>query len=213
MFLNKPKNQKRIMTFETEKQGYLNELYKPDRSKKGGVDMEIAHIINLINDHKDWYTTSSCAGRIDILRVPLSGRKDEAEWLYVSHAETRFEDLKPALERIRNESIQEPIWFRQEAPIFHIATRTVKDAQNIVDAAKFVGFKRSGIMATNKRIMVELTSTEFMDTIIAKDGQVLVSDEYLKILVEEANKKLARARLKAEKLFVQLKTIPVAEKK
>lgn len=195
------------MTFEREKQGYLDELYKPDRSKKGGVDMEIAHIINLINEHKDWYTTSSCAGRIDLLRVPDSGRKDQAEWLFVSHSEVKFEELQLGLMRIKNENIKEQVWFRQEAPIFHIATRTIKDAQNIVDAAKFAGFKRSGIMATNKRIMVELTSTEFMDTIISRDGEILVSDEYIKILVEEANKKLKRARGKAEKLFELLKKI------
>ena len=47
---------------------------------------------------------------------------------------------------------------------------------------------------------MELVSTERVDAIIAKDGDVLVSDNYIKVLVEESNNHLKRSWEKIEKL-------------
>ena len=193
------------MTFESDKKKYLAELYKPDKSKKGNVDVEITHVIDAINKKENFYTTSSCAGRISIIKIPKSGRKDEAEWFFVSHAEIKFDELKDALKKVSE--TKEAVWFREEAPILHICARTIEDAQKITNIAKQSGFKRSGIMSTKKRFMVEMTSTEFLDTIIAKEGNVIVTEDYIKILAAESNKKLRRARQKLERFFEGLKKI------
>ena len=50
--------------FEKEKQDFLS---KKDKSKKGSIDDGIIGLINLINSKSDYYTTSSCAGRIVLL--------------------------------------------------------------------------------------------------------------------------------------------------
>ena len=52
--------------------------------------------------------------------------------------------------------------------------------------------------------MVEIIGTESMETIIAKKGKLLVTDDYLKLLLDEANKKLKRNCKKLEELYLSL---------
>lgn len=49
-------------------------LNKLDLSKKGSVDEDIAHVVSLLNSFEEFFTTSSCSGRIiliDGVRVAL----------------------------------------------------------------------------------------------------------------------------------------------
>ena len=39
-------------------------LNKIDFSKKGSVDEDISHVVALLNSSKNYFTTSSCSGRI-----------------------------------------------------------------------------------------------------------------------------------------------------
>lgn len=186
--------------FDKDKKEYLSALYKPDFSKKGNVDREIAYLLDKINSLPNYYTTSSCAGRIVLIKIPKRvNRKDEAEWLFTSHKKVKFEDLP------LNKFPKETVWFRQESAILHICARSIDTAQELVNNAKFVGFKRTGIMATKKRIMVEMTSTEHMDVPIAMNGKLIVDKDYIKLLVVEANRKLMRSRAKAKKFYYLLK--------
>ncbi len=193
------------MAFDTDKKRYLELLYKPDRSKKGNVDIEIAHLIDAINKNPNFYTTSSCAGRIHIMKVARSGRKDQAEWLFVSHSPVKYKDIVPTIEGLL--AIDEAVWFREEPPILHIAARTIDDAEALLVLARKAGFKRCGIMGTKKRVMVEIVGTEFLDTIISKGKRLLVSEDYLKVLVDEANKKLDRSRERLDKFILYLKKL------
>ena len=43
-------------------------LSKIDKSKKNSIDKNIKSLINIINKSDDYYTTSSCSGRIVLLR-------------------------------------------------------------------------------------------------------------------------------------------------
>ena len=46
-----------------------------------------------------------------------------------------------------------------------------------------------------------------MDTIIAKKGKLIVGDSYLKILIEEANKKMKRNKEKIDELYKSLQSL------
>ena len=48
--------------FLIEKKRVLQD--KVDISKKGSVDAPIVHLVQYINDQENYYTTSSCSGRI-----------------------------------------------------------------------------------------------------------------------------------------------------
>ena len=68
------------MPFPNEKKLYLQ---KQDQSKKGEIDQQVLPLLKLINAHDDYYTTSSCAGRVYLWRG--AGKKNEVEWIKVSH--------------------------------------------------------------------------------------------------------------------------------
>ncbi|MBN1156342.1 hypothetical protein JXA85_01905 [Candidatus Woesearchaeota archaeon] len=169
------------MTFDFDKKQILS---KKDKSSIQGIDPGIKKLVNLINSHKDYYTTSSCAGRIQLI---LQGKKKcDSEWLLKSHKMVLLKDVKKALKQYA----QGELWFRQEAMILHVCCRTVEAANLILNFARQQGFKRSGIMAMNRRTIVEILSQEKVDTIIGLDGKIVVDDNYLELLIRIANSKL-----------------------
>lgn len=188
------------MNFDNGKKVALSKI---DKSKKGRIDKEIKPLINLINKSRNYYTTSSCSGRIVLIKQAEGYKKNEAEWLFVSHSPVKFSQIKNALKKIENYP-KEDIWLREESIIMHIACRTLKDAEILLNKIKPLGFKRSGI-ASAKKIILEIMATENMDAIIAKKGKLLVNDAYLRILTEEANKKLKRTQNKIKRVCAALR--------
>ena len=183
--------------FEKQKQSTLS---KRDKSKKGCVDEEIKPLIDLINSNHNFYTTSSCSGRIALI-AKKSEKKIDAEWLFISHNPIAIKDIEGSLTNLPSEQV----WFKQESCIIHACARTLEDANKLVYIAKLCGFKRSCITSAGKRILVEVSSTESIETIIADNGTLLITKEYLNKLVEEANKKMYKNKTKIEKLFDRLR--------
>ncbi len=188
------------MGFDLDKKNALN---KTDKSKKKGIDKNISKLVALLNSKNDFYTTSSCAGRILLISFPENNRKYNVKWLFISHEGARFEDVKISLEG----SDFEDIWLKQEAMIMHVCCRNLRSASKLIETARHLGFKRSGINTMAKRIVLELVSTENMETPIAKKGRLLVDDKYLKILLTEANSKLRRTHEKIKKLYEELSSL------
>ncbi|MBD3252314.1 hypothetical protein GF386_01135 [Candidatus Pacearchaeota archaeon] len=177
--------------FDLEKKKQLD---RQDRSNIGNWDLKIRSLCNKINRKRNYYTTSSCAGRIILMKY--SDKKEENIFLYRTHNRISFKELKKALKEINYKDLIE---FQQTSCILHVACRSLEDAQDIVDKAKFAGWKRSGIMSTRKRFMVELHSTESMSFPV-KQERILVDDYYLKLIVKIANSKLERIWNKIKKL-------------
>ncbi|MBW3002963.1 hypothetical protein KY337_00235 [Candidatus Woesearchaeota archaeon] len=161
-------------------------LSKVDKSRKGSIDSHIVDLVNTINENPHYYTTSSCSGRIVLQLVPKSGRKDESEWLYVSHEIVTNTDCM--MQELRNSNLD--VWFRMEAAILHVCCDSLENAQKLVDFARNNGFKRTGIQATNKKYIVEIIGSERIDAPLLNGGNLLVDDVYLAHLLDEANSKL-----------------------
>ncbi len=186
------------VSFEAQKRKYLGELEKAskDRSKKGNVDEEIAALLDAINAHDDYYTTSSCAGRIDLFVEPNSGKKHEGEWLFVSHGEVEKGKVEEALG-----NLPEPtVWFRMEGAILHVCARDMDAADRFLKLCKATGWKHSGVTGTSPRIMIEATTSERIDVPIAREGALFVPEKFIGFLVKEANDKLEKTRNKIERL-------------
>lgn len=171
-----------ISDFDNNKKTFLS---KQDKSKKGGIDKAILPLVEKINQHNDYYTTSSCSGRIVLLKESESGRKDEAEWLFVSHDKIKVSELK--IEE------KEKVWFKFEPAILHINCRNIEAAQFLLDKARPL-FKITGIMNTSK-LTVEIRGTDRIDAPVLE-----ATDEYISILVNEANTKLEKTRQKLNDL-------------
>jgi len=182
------------MDFEQQKDNQMN---RKDPSNEGKWDDAIAGVCEKLNKDKRYYTTSSCSGRI----VLIKSLPDKAEnvFLFKSHDKITFLKLKKELERISKE-YKGRVDFKQETCIVVCACKTLEDAQELLDKFKFAGWKRSGIMASRKRIILECMSTEYMSLPIMDKGKILVDDSYLKLIVKEANNKLERVREKIEKI-------------
>lgn len=170
-------------------------LAKLDKSSKQSWDKKIVALCNKINESEKYYTTSSCAGRIVLMKD--EDKKGSGLFVKVWHDKIDFEELKNELGNIEENCI---IKFKTEPPIIHIACEDLDSASELLENAKHIGFKRSGINTISKNIILELCSTEKLEFPIVKDGEVLVSDEFLEIVVEKANFLLKKGWSKIGKL-------------
>lgn len=183
------------MSFANEK---LQFLKKPDKSGIKGIDREIMPLVNLINSKEEYFTTSSCSGRI--ILMPETGKKQENVFLFVSHKKISFEDLKKQLNSaIRYKGI---IYLKMEPCIMHVACDSLNSAIRLVNKARNSGWKKSGIIS--KRNIIETLSTEHLECPVADKGKVIIDNNYLKIAAKECNKKLAQTRNKIKQLEKEL---------
>ncbi|XP_054945050.1 tRNA wybutosine-synthesizing protein 3 homolog [Physeter macrocephalus] len=63
-------------------------LSKADLSRKGSVDEDVVELVQLLNGREQFFTTSSCAGRIILLDGGINGsevQKQNCCWLLVTH--------------------------------------------------------------------------------------------------------------------------------
>ena len=184
------------MTFEKEKKDFLT---KKDKSKKGIIDKEIRPLVQLISKLPNFYTKSSCSGRIVLLKKK-SDRKQEAEWLFVKHGTVTFDEIAKTFNKLPKEDV----WFKQEPLIMHVCCTSLYDANKLLKLSKNF-FKRSGIIGIKKFFTLEIIGTDTMDTLIARNSKLLVSENYLRILIQEANKKLKRNSKKIKDYYQHLK--------
>ncbi|MEM2121548.1 MAG: tRNA wybutosine-synthesizing 3 family protein [Candidatus Woesearchaeota archaeon] len=196
--------------FKNEKKNILKKMSFYDKSKKGSLDEEIRELVLTINSLDDYYTTSSCAGRIMLIKVDKNRRKDKSEWLYVTHKNAVFDDLKNALlEGIKRMREGDSIWFKQEPLILHVCAKNLESADKLLKMARDSGLKKSGIITLAHRIIIEIEGTENISTLIAKNSKtengILVEDSYLKALIEEANKKMNITQNKNKNFLLRIK--------
>jgi len=183
--------------FNQSKESHEFKLDNQDKSKKGEVDELVISLIDKINSFEDYFTTSSCSGRIMIIK-PSKVKKD-VEWLFSSHNKVEPELLIKKIHDFVNKS-KEPLWFKIEGFILHIACRDMESADKLLKLVKKIGLKRSGIVSTSHKIMVEIISSEILETPISKNNELMVEDNYLTFIIEEANAKLKRTHNRIKKL-------------
>lgn len=189
--------------FDETKKAMLAKLYKPDKSFKGTVDEDAVPIINEINSKPNYYTTSSCSGRISLFYEASTGKKKDAGWTFVKHGVVTKKEILSALEDIPEETL----WFKMEAPIFHIACRTNEDADKLLNLCMKQGFKRSGITSFGQRVMVEIIFNDKMEVPVAMNKNIFVDEKFIGFLVEKANQKMEKNNMLLNKFGKELKTL------
>ena len=170
-------------------------LSKLDKSSIGKWDKKIIGLCEKINSFENYYTTSSCAGRVVL--IINQDKKESDLFLKVYHDLISFEELKKNLIELTKKNLS--IKFKQESAIIHVACKNLKDAQRLYDKAKKVGWKKSGLISWEKNFILELHSTEKLEFPII-DQKILVDDSFLKKIIKESNKNLKKGCNKIEKL-------------
>lgn len=179
--------------FAKEKADFLK---KKDKSRKGSVDDGIKGIIGAINRKNDYYTTSSCSGRIVLLEMK-SRKKNDCSWIFAKHDNAYFKEIADALEKAKNNY---QIWLKQQPIILHVACRSIYAAKSLLDAARKI-FKHSGIISvTDKKTTIEIIGSEHLETVIA-DGDFAIDEKYLKKLLKCANENFVENKKKS-KIFL-----------
>lgn len=187
--------------FIENKKNALKKLKNALDEKK--VDNGILPIIKIINKSGNYYTSSSCFGRIVLLEIPEIGNKKEAEFLGKWHRKIRVNELLSSIKNATNGQI----WILTQSPIIHIGAKTNIAAEKILKTAISCGFKNSGIKSIGKKIIVEICSTERLDSPIGIDGVILCEKDHLSLLTNISNNIIEKSTLKLHKLKEKLKKV------
>lgn len=182
-----------MITFQRRKEDCLK---KDDKSSIGFWDKPIQKLCEKINKLKDYYTLSSCSGRIVLIKN--LDKKQPGMFFFRSHNKVKFDELKKSLNDASEK--KEDLIFKQETVILHVCCNTLESADNLLEKARIAGWKNSGIMSTRGRIVLELRSTEYLALPIMEKGNLLVDDNFIKILIKESNKRLEKTWDKINRL-------------
>lgn len=183
--------------FEAEKRRALERLHNE------GADDDIAELIELLNGFDDYFTTSSCSGRVILICIPEIGAKEEAEFIAKWHREVSKNEVLKAMGMWKDPDGE--LWLMSQSPILHVSCVSMEKAKQLLNLAIESGFKYSGIKAiTMKRVMVEIMSTERMDVPVGRDGVIFCSEPYLDFIISKANFMLERGKEKLRRFYYGL---------
>ena len=160
------------------------------------VDRGIIPILKKINSYDEYYTSSSCFGRIVLLEIPKIGDKKNAKSLGKWHRTIEINEFKEAFKK----SEKGQLWLLSQAPIIHVFSKDLESGDKLVKKAVSCGFKNSGFRSISKNIVIEITSTERLDCPIGFDSELYCDEKYLKLLVKIANNIIKKSTSKLEKL-------------
>jgi len=170
-------------------------------SMEDRVDKKILSLLKIINKSSEFYTTSSCSGRIVLLEIPSIGDKRNARFVGIWHRKIKLKELKLSLKNAKTGLLL----LLAQPPIIHICSKTNKSADNMIKLANRSGFKNSGFKSIDKKFVVEVCSTERLDAPIGKNGIIFCDDEYLDLLVKISNEVIEKSGKKLKRFKDELK--------
>ena len=188
--------------FEEQKERAMKGLRKALAEDK--VDKDVIPLLKRINALDNYFTTSSCSGRISIMEMPYFGDKVNSVWLGKWHREVTAEEVLEAIGKHKSGQL----WFLVRSPILHVAARTMEDAVELLNLAIGLGFKYSNIKSvSHKKLLVEIRSTERMDVPLGEDGELWVDEEYTERIVSLANAQVRRFKGKLKRMGEEIETL------
>jgi len=167
------------------------------------VDKGIIPVLDLINNLDDHYTSSSCYGRIVLLEIPEIGDKKNAVFLGKWHRKIKSDEILNAAKKA-NKGL---LWILAQSPIIHIGAKTNDAADKMLKIAISCGFKNSGLKSFNRNIVIEIASTERLDSPVGRDGKMFCNKEHLDLLTKIANDVIDKASSKLKKFEKELMKI------
>ncbi|PIN85131.1 MAG: hypothetical protein COV47_03810 [Candidatus Diapherotrites archaeon CG11_big_fil_rev_8_21_14_0_20_37_9] len=164
--------------------------------KQGKVDPQIESLCSFIEKTENYYTSSSCSGRIMFLEK-TGEKKKENNFHRRWHRTITKEELIEGI----NEKAKGTLWFKLEPFILHIGCANLENANTILECMKKAGVKRGGIIVAEKeKFIIELQGTGRMEFIAKEKNKQLPTNEYLEKALETANPLLEKNYERLEKL-------------
>lgn len=185
--------------FLDAKQQAMQSLEKACDEKK--VDQGVSPLLNIINKSEEYYTSSSCSGRIVLLEIPGIGDKKNARFLGRWHETIEIDEIYAAVKKTKTGQL----WLLAQSPIIHIVAKTSNAADKLLKTAIASGFKNSGLKSLGKKIVVEVCSTERLDAPVGKNGGIFCNKDHLMLLVNISNEIMKKSTLKLKKFEEKLR--------
>jgi tRNA wybutosine-synthesizing protein 3 len=175
--------------FLNNKKTFLSKL---DKYKKGSLDQRVLNLIQVINSKPDYYTTSSCSGRVYLWTG--KGKKNEMIWLRTSH-----DLIEESFFKIEHKGL---IWLRMEDFILHICCRNLDVSNRLLEKARKI-YKKSCILSASNKIIVEIRGSEFVEMPLYQDRILLFNQSFswLKKEVNSRFKSIWKKEVQFKKLF------------
>lgn len=164
------------------------------------TDEKILPLLRKINSRREYYTTSSCAGRIALIELKKFGAKDNSNFIGRWHGTAAWGEFAKSLEEIGKTQT----WLKVEPPILHVKCENMGAAKELLDTAYTSGFKYSAIKSLRSGALVEIGSSERMELPVAVDGKRIASADYLRAAMKIANEKLKKSQAKLKILETAL---------
>lgn len=170
----------------------------------GTIDIPIRDLVHLVNSLPSYVTTSSCSGRISCY---YSSASKGIEWIYVKHRTITCDEMELLLGEGGVEVLPEKLlMLKCEPAILHILCSDLNAAHNLHQVAYSCGYRESGI-GIGKKIIVAIRTTAFsLEVPISQGGNLLITNDGLKVLVQECNSRLIRNFDRIQRLLNVLKT-------
>jgi tRNA wybutosine-synthesizing protein 3 len=194
--------------FSMVKEYHRTTFEKAVREKK--ADPLVIPLCRFLNQQLEFFTASSCSGRITVLELDESENKRESAFFYKKHGSVQTEAV---WKRIREKS-RNNLWFKQEPFILHLGTNHLENARLLLECCKEAGIKRAGIMVAKPgKFVLEIIGTQGLAVPVKQKNRMLVEKKFFRFLVKQANKKLERNFERLKKFEQALrKKLPLEKK-
>jgi tRNA wybutosine-synthesizing protein 3 len=192
-------------SFYKEKAQILSKISNnsEDKSRAGDLDVAIIPFVDMINSKKDYYTTSSCAGR-SLIFHKIKENKYLCDWIYLTHElECNVEEMLTNLKlKIAKNELNGETWFKMEPVIVAIQCHNVKNANTLLSLAKQSGLKNCGIrsICNDGSVSITVVDTQHVETLVVLDNVLLVNEDYFQVLAAISKQKLLKTRERFENL-------------
>ncbi|XP_063076157.1 tRNA wybutosine-synthesizing protein 3 homolog [Engraulis encrasicolus] len=164
-------------------------LSRVDLSRKGSIDDDIYPVVSLLNNSPNYFTTSSCSGRvivIDGLSETSEIQKQNCSWLFVTHQKCSEEDVISGLRNSRGSAV-----FKFEPFVLHVQCKDITSARLLLSVAVQSGFRNSGVsIGKRDKIILAVRSTHCLEVPLSHTGEIMVNEKYIHFLVQAANQKM-----------------------
>ncbi|XP_026229401.1 tRNA wybutosine-synthesizing protein 3 homolog [Anabas testudineus] len=186
-------------------------LNKLDCSKKGSVDQDIEHVVSQLNSCEQYFTTSSCSGRIIVIdAAPDSSdvQKRNCVWLFVTHQPCTSDDVVSAVAESTRDAV-----LKFEPFVLHVQCRRLEDAQLVHSVAINSGFRNSGLtIGKTGKIIMAVRSTHSLEVPLSHKGKLLVGHEYINFLTQMANQKMEENLRRIQRFYQNLQLALTTDK-
>jgi len=135
-----------------------------DHSPKGTIDFPIRELCRTVNLHPDYYTLSTCSGRISLFEsestnadstTDATNGKGSGRWLLSTHSTVTLPNLKAAIKTSSPTNTAtgrtSTLLFKHEPALLHISCRTPIAAEHLLKAALGSGFRESGLTTSSHK--------------------------------------------------------------